>query len=123
MKQTATLLLNRQVLLNDFDQWKHVKDDLEAMRPTFELLPLLEGAMTGIRGVHRACVEIDLDDALAKVPTLTAALDRLGDVEGEPTLFRHAPHGNDGLRITPHPLQARNGDGPISWRGTDNRGG
>jgi hypothetical protein len=107
MKQAATLLLDREVLLNAFKDWKKVKVDIEAMPPTFELLPLLEGAMTGIRAVNRACLEIDLDEALAKVPTVAAALDRLEDVKGEPTLFRYARNEMGGFRIVPQAMQAR----------------
>jgi hypothetical protein len=106
MKQAATLVLDRDVLLNEFGEWKQVRADIEAMPSTFELMPLLEGAMTGIRAVNRACLEIDLDEALAKVPTVAAALDRLGDLEGEPTLFRYSRNEQGGLRIVPRALQA-----------------
>jgi hypothetical protein len=75
------------------------------MEPQFELLPLLDAAMSGIRAINRACVEIDLDRALASVPILAAALDHLDRVEGEPMLFWFQ-RGSEGTEVIPRPLHA-----------------
>jgi hypothetical protein len=105
MKHDVKLLLDRDTLLAQFGKWKHVKVDLQAMEPQFELLPLLDAAMSQIRAVNRACVEIDLDRALAGAPILAAALDRLGGVEGEPMLF-WLQRGSEGAKMIPRPLHA-----------------
>jgi len=106
IKQVAKLQLDRDALLDRFDGWKQVQHDLEAMPPTFELLPLLAGAMTGLRAVNRACMEIDMDLALASTPLLATALDRLRGVDGEPVLFRYTHNEKGGLNFSPRPLHA-----------------
>jgi hypothetical protein len=105
VKQDVKLLLDRDILLAQFSKWKHVKVDIQAMEPQFELLPLLGAAMSRIHAISRACVEIDLDRALASTPILTAALDRLDGVEGEPMLFWFQ-HGSEGTEVIPRPLHA-----------------
>ncbi len=105
VKQDVKLLLDRDILLSQFSDWKHVKADLQSMEPQFELLPLLDGAMSGIRAVNHACVQIDLDKALASAPILAAALDGLVDLDGEPMLFRYQ-RGPTGIRVIPRPLHA-----------------
>jgi hypothetical protein len=89
LKQDTKLLLDRDNLLAEFNNWKRVKTDLQAMDPRFEMLPLLEGAMSGIRAINRACTQIDLDKALASAPVLASALNRLNGLTGEPMLFRY----------------------------------
>lgn len=106
IKQVAKLQLDRDALLDKFDGWKHVQHDLEAMPPTFELLPLLAGAMTRLRAVNRACMEIDMDLALASTPLLPTALNRLQGVDGQPVLFRYTHNEKGGLNFSPRPLQA-----------------
>ena len=54
-KQSVRLLVDRDELLAKFDGWGPVKKDLQATRPSFELLPLIAIAMSGIRDVHKAC--------------------------------------------------------------------
>jgi hypothetical protein len=106
LKQDTKLLLDRDNLLAEFNNWKRVKKDLQAMEPRFEMLPLLEGAMSGIRAINRACTEIDLDKALASAPVLASALDRLKDLAGEPMLIRYRGTPQSGMQVSPRPLHA-----------------
>jgi len=103
--QDIKLLLDRDTLLAQFHKWKRVKLDLQAMRAKFELLPLLEDAMTGIRAVNRVCMDLDFDKALAAVPILAAGLERLDGFAGEPMLFRYK-QGPQSASLTPRPLHA-----------------
>jgi hypothetical protein len=105
LHQDAKLLLDRDILLAQFGNWKRVKSDLRAMRQTFALLPLLDDAMVGLRDINRVCQEIDLDKALASASIIAPALSRLGNLEGEPMLFRYQEHP-EGMKITPRPLYA-----------------
>ena len=68
------MLLDRDALLNNFSNWKRVKADLETMDQQFELLPLLDDAMSGIQAINHPCAESDLDKALVAAPILATAL-------------------------------------------------
>ena len=83
LRQSAELLLNRDELLAYFDWKPTIRADLMQMEPSFSLLPLAEEAMEGLHDVHRATLEIVVDDALARTPVLTSALDRI-QATGEP---------------------------------------
>ena len=74
VKQDVKMLLDRDALLNNFSNWKRVKADLETMDQQFELLPLLDDAMSGIQAINHACAESDLDKALVAAPILATAL-------------------------------------------------
>jgi hypothetical protein len=52
---------------------------------------LFASAMNGIRDVHKACAEIDLDQALAQSAMLAEVLDRIESTapDGEPGVFRY----------------------------------
>jgi len=106
LKQYTKLLLDRDNLLAEFNNWKRVKADLQAMKPRFEMLPLLDGAMSGIRAINRTCTEIDLDKALASAPILASALSRLDGLAGEPMLFRYQGSPQGRMQVTPRPLHA-----------------
>jgi hypothetical protein len=105
VKQDVKLLLDRDMILNQFNNWKRVKADLLAMNQRFELLPLLDGAMSGIQAINYACTEIDLDKALASAPVLAAALTRLDGFAGEPMLFR-CQRSPQGMQVAPRLLHA-----------------
>jgi hypothetical protein len=102
-KQSIRLLVDRDDLLAKFDEWGLVKKDLLAFPPTFELLPLIASAMNGIRDVHKACAEIDLDHALAQSAVLARALDCIESAgpEGEPAVFRYRRVTNTYMDISP----------------------
>ncbi len=106
LKQVTKLLLDRDNLIAEFNNWKRVKTDLQAMKPRFEMLPLLDGAMSGIRAINHTCTEIDLDMALASAPVLASALSRLDDLTGEPALFRYQRDTQGRMQFTPRPLHA-----------------
>jgi hypothetical protein len=82
-KQSVLLRVDRDELLANFDGWGPVKKDLWAFPPRFELLPLIASAMNGIRDVHKACAEIDLDQALAQSVMLARVLDRIESAGSE----------------------------------------
>jgi hypothetical protein len=105
LQQDARLLLDRDILLAQFGNWKRAKADLRAMQRTFAFLPLLDSAMVGLRDINRVCQEIDLDKALASAPIIATALSRLEGLEGEPMLFRYQ-ESREGIKITPRPLYA-----------------
>jgi hypothetical protein len=90
-KQSIRLLVDREELLSTFAGWGPVKKDLQAFPPRFELLPLIVSAMTGIRDVHKACAEIDLDQALEESAMLAAVLDQIESAgsQGHPAVFRY----------------------------------
>jgi len=76
------------------------------MPAEFELLPLLTDAMIGLREINRACQEFLIDHALTQAPLLAAALLRVRDIEGNPTLFK-VEHGEDGgMRYSPRLMQS-----------------
>jgi hypothetical protein len=96
-------LVDRDELLAEFDGWGPVKRDLQAFLPKFELLPLIASAMNGIRDVHKACMGIDLDQALAQSTMLAEVLDRIESTEadGEPSVFRYRRTTKTHMDITP----------------------
>jgi hypothetical protein len=106
-KQSVRLLVNRDELLAKFDGWGlPVKRDLQAFPPSFELRPLIAGAMNGIRDVHKACAEIDLDQALEQSAVLVGVLDRIesaGSV-GQPAVFRSRRVDEAHRQISPRPI-------------------
>lgn len=104
----ARLELSRDDLLASYDEWgRHVRADLQAMPAHFDLLPLAEGAMTGLRAVYRELLSIRFDHAVSKVPTLTAALDRLADLPPDeaPALLHMRIAGTEVRGVTPRDLK------------------
>ncbi|MEV5718676.1 hypothetical protein AB0L41_32720 [Amycolatopsis mediterranei] len=102
--QIARLLVDRDKLLADYNEWgQFVTRDLRSMSSTFELLPLLEGAMTGIRGVYRECAYIRLDHALTYVPTFRFILQKVEKIKSceQVALFRYRIVDDGGMRISP----------------------
>jgi hypothetical protein len=107
-RQSVRFLLKRDDLLASFSEWGSVKKDLEVLSPEFELLPLVEEAMTGLRSIHRVCAEIELEQALQHARSLVNALDRIEATaaKGQPALFRCTGDPRVSLQITPQLLQA-----------------
>lgn len=101
--QSARLLLDRDQLLADFSDWGKVKSDLVGMPNAFGLLPLAEEAMDGLRDVHRACAEIDLDVAIREAGVVVSALDRIEADEGEgiPAVFVLRGELEGSMQFTP----------------------
>jgi hypothetical protein len=90
-KQSVAFLLDRDVLLSSYKEWGPVRRDLEAMPPSFPMLPLVSEAMEGLRQVYRELLDIRLSEALHRCRVLERALDRIEDTSasGHPALFRH----------------------------------
>jgi hypothetical protein len=90
-KQSVAFLLDRDVLLSSYKEWGPVRRDLEAMPPSFPLLPLVSEAMEGLRQVYRELLDVRLSEALRRCTVLERALDRIEDTgaSGHPALFRH----------------------------------
>jgi hypothetical protein len=102
-RQSVELLLDRDTLLREYDEWRHVKRDLEAMPSKFPLLPLASEAMEGLRDIYRELLDIRLSEALSDIQTLVRALDRVeatGD-SGHPALFRYRGDFSGPSEITP----------------------
>lgn len=59
--------------------------------------------MNGLRGVQRACMEIDLDQALTRSAMLAEVLDRIGSAvpDGEPGVFRYRRTTKTHMDISP----------------------
>jgi hypothetical protein len=106
--QSARLLLDRDQLLADFGEWGKVKTDLMGMSNTFGLLPLAEDAMEGLREVHRACAEIDLDVAIREARVVGCALNRIeaDDGEGIPAVFILRGELTGNMQFTPRLFSA-----------------
>ena len=106
--QAAELLLNRENLLTSYGEWGVVKADLCEMEPVFSLLPLAAEAMEGLRDIHRACTEIELDQALKANDEVVRAIRRIEslDAEGNPALFRYTGDLRGTLDITPRVIPA-----------------
>ena len=102
-KQSVRLLVDRDELLAEFDGWGPVKKDLQAFPPKFALLPLIASAMNGIRDVHKACAEIDLNQAIAQSDMLAEVLDRIESnaPDGEPGVFRYRRTTETHMDISP----------------------
>ncbi|MDF2758783.1 MAG: hypothetical protein K0S99_1415 [Thermomicrobiales bacterium] len=64
---------------------------------------LFASAMNGIRDVHKACAEIDLDQALARSAMLAEVLDRIESTapDGEPGVFHSRRTTGTHMDITP----------------------
>jgi hypothetical protein len=104
----ARLELNRDDLLASYEDWgRPVRTDLHAMTPRFDLFPLAEGAMAGLRAVYRELLSIRLDHALSKVRPLEAALDRLEGLAPDeaPALLHMRVAGADVRGVTPRNLK------------------
>lgn len=106
LKQHAQLLLGRDNLLDSYSEWgAAVKKELTEMPETFELTPLVDEAMAGLRSVYRELLDIGLTDAIARCNPLSSALARINDagLTGQPTLFKHQ-WSDDKTNISPTPL-------------------
>ncbi len=86
-RQEVIFSLSRDRLLEEFDDWGPVRKDLEEGDTKIEIIPFVESAMGWLARIEEAVFRIDLNHALAQWPVVEEALDRLGDVEGAPTLF------------------------------------
>lgn len=107
-KQAVDLVLDRDELLAAFGDWGPVKADLRAMPPTFGLLPLAAEAMDGLREVHRACTDLDVDEALERCGEVVAAVERIEAIEadGFPAAFRYRRDLRGALQISPTMIPA-----------------
>jgi hypothetical protein len=107
-KQSVRQLVDRDELLAKFDDWGPVKKDLQSFPARFEVLPLIASAMDGIRDVQRACAEIGFDHALAQLPMVADALDRIESTgsEGEPATFRHRRVSEIHMEVSPSLISA-----------------
>lgn len=102
-KQAIDLVLDRDELLSAYGEWGPVKADLNAMLPQFGLLPLAAEAMDGLRDVHHACTELDLDDALEHCEEVLAAAERIEarEANGHPAVFRYSGDFRGQLQLSP----------------------
>jgi hypothetical protein len=76
--QTISFSLNRDSLLNDFNQWGPiVKSDLEQMAEDFEIFPLVRECMDSIHSIMKTVLSIDLNAAKAVAIELKRELDSL----------------------------------------------
>jgi hypothetical protein len=106
--QAVDLVLDRDKLLSAYREWGPVKADLNAMPPKFGLLPLAAEAMDGLRDVHQACAELDLDDALEHCEEVVAVVERIKAREpnGHPAAFRYSGDPHSQLQLTPRIIPA-----------------
>ncbi len=109
VKQSVALLLDRDVLLRNYDEWGSiVKRDLQAMPPRFPLFPLVSQTMEGLRDVYRELLDIRLSEALRRCTVLERALTRIEDTgaSGHPAVFRHRGVSSRRGEFTPQLLPA-----------------
>jgi hypothetical protein len=101
--QRIAFLLDRDELLRD-GKWKKATADLQAMPPSFDVVPLVEATMLELRTVEREVLRIDLEAVVDAAPALREALAKLGEVVGLPRLLRIKKVGADDLNIGEVPI-------------------
>jgi hypothetical protein len=107
-KQWVELLLDRDELLSNYDEWGPVKRDLQAMPPAFPLLPLVSDAMEGFREIYAELLDIKLTEALSHCELLERTVARIEETgtPGQPTVFKYKGDFSGELQITPRILSA-----------------
>lgn len=89
--QSAAFVLDRDELLEEYDEWGRVRHDLLGMPKSFSLLPLADDAMKALRKIYRILLDRKIDEALERCGVVTDALatiEATGQV-GLPAIYQY----------------------------------
>jgi hypothetical protein len=101
LSQRIHFELDRDDLLRQFPKWgAKVKQDLEQMPGTFELLPLIHDVMPHFDAIMETIVRIDVKEGVTAVEAFAPYMERIAAFEGSPVLIQITPYS----QVSPLPI-------------------